>query len=288
MRRGLLLLLALPSCPHRATSITTSSGPSDPGSASAVVSDADAGATLPPLGGVPWQMDLTDETTHKPIGSVSIPLGAREKRPILIALHGAGDRPGWACGEWRGVVNAYPFIVCPRGQGASEANLYWQSPEKTKEGIDVMLAATRKLFAPWIDETESVVIVGFSMGTTEASVLAARDPKRYPRIVLTEGSFDATATETFTRAYHGERALFACTTRGCPSVYLGAARALSRRGIACRVNDAGTTQHGIWESVVHSLRRDWPWVVSGMPGWSRYTPLPEEADAGSPGTTTTF
>src|SRR5512143_1203126 len=76
----------------------------------ATVEPRDAGRA--PLGG-PWQIDVEDN--GRKLGAISIPLGAREPRPIVVALHGAADKPGWACGEWRAIVDAYPFVVCPRG-----------------------------------------------------------------------------------------------------------------------------------------------------------------------------
>src|SRR5262245_18804480 len=37
---------------------------------------------------------------------VSVPTGAREPRPVWLALHGNFDRPEWQCGVWREVTGA--------------------------------------------------------------------------------------------------------------------------------------------------------------------------------------
>src|SRR6185369_8025401 len=46
---------------------------------------------------------------------VSLPLGARGKRPVLIATHGNYDRPEWQCQVWREIIADQAFILCPRG-----------------------------------------------------------------------------------------------------------------------------------------------------------------------------
>src|SRR5262245_33853722 len=35
---------------------------------------------------------------------VSLPRGARDKRPVVIATHGNYDRPEWQCEVWREIV----------------------------------------------------------------------------------------------------------------------------------------------------------------------------------------
>src|SRR5262249_53707035 len=63
----------------------------------------------PALTNVPWQPDIPDPPLDPwdagtgvaarwpPMGVVSVPLGAHEPRPIMIALHGSNDQPAWAC-----------------------------------------------------------------------------------------------------------------------------------------------------------------------------------------------
>ena len=52
--------------------------------------------------------------------ALAVPLGANEPRQVVIALHGAADRPEWACGAWRGIVGPRPFVLCPRGVPRSD------------------------------------------------------------------------------------------------------------------------------------------------------------------------
>ena len=74
---------------------------------------APADAGLPPLTKALWFERLDLPCGY--VAFVSVPLGATSARPIMVAAHGAGDRSEWACGAWRGVTDAFPFIVCPQG-----------------------------------------------------------------------------------------------------------------------------------------------------------------------------
>ncbi len=47
--------------------------------------------------------------------AVAVPIGASSPRAIVIALHGAADRPEWACSVLRSIAGPAPFVLCPRG-----------------------------------------------------------------------------------------------------------------------------------------------------------------------------
>ncbi|HMA94302.1 MAG TPA: hypothetical protein VKP30_16535 [Polyangiaceae bacterium] len=55
----------------------------------------------------------------------TLPLGTTEKRPVVVAVHGAGDRPNWACGGWRIALEAYAFVACPSGLPMSHQTFGW-------------------------------------------------------------------------------------------------------------------------------------------------------------------
>jgi hypothetical protein len=241
---------------------------------------------------MPWQTDLFDEVADGgpkvKVGVVSIPLGAREARPIMIALHGALDRPEWACGSWRGVSNAYPILVCPRGVGHENA-LGWTSVDDTQRRIARAIAASKKLLGDWVRDDATVVLAGFSMGALHAALLAQREPMRYRRVVLGESAFRPESAMAFGAPWAkggGERVVLLCSTRGCPAPYRAAGQNVANRGAHARVNDAGTSEHGVFDTVVRSMRRDWPWLVDGTPGWDAYQP-PKE-DKPLPGSTVSF
>ena len=241
-----------------------------------------------PLAGFPEQVLLTDPKGAR-LGVVSVPLGTRENRPIMIALHGGSDHPEWACNAWRGITAGYPFLVCPHGVGTNEGSLAWSSPTDTKQRIARALEATKAMFGEWILETSTIVLVGFSMGATQTAFLARDQPDFYKRIVLAESAYAPEPALAFAPPWAkggGERAIFLCTTLGCEGTYRRAAQNVARQGAPARLDIAGTTEHGMWDQVVQSMRRDWPWLVEGAEGWASYAPPPE--DHALPGKTEAF
>ncbi len=243
--------------------------------------DAGAGRALE---GFPAQLELAGK-----VGVVAVPLGASRPRPIMIALHGGSDRPEWACNAWRGITAGYPVLVCPHGVGTNEASLAWSSPADTKLRVARAIAAAKAALGSWVLETSTVVLVGFSMGATQAALLARAEPQIYKRLVLAESAYAPEPAIAFAKPWAaggGERAIFLCTTLGCEAPYRNAARNVARQGAPARLDIAGTNAHGMWDAVVQSMRRDWPWLVADAEGWEAYAP-PVEAGA-LPGKTETF
>jgi pimeloyl-ACP methyl ester carboxylesterase len=242
--------------------------------------DADAAegaAARALLGGFPEQVELLDG--KDPVGVVSVPLGAREPRPIMIALHGGSEKPERACPAWRAITEAYPFVICPRGWGGNESRLGWRSASDTNQRIARAVAAAKKTFGLWVDDTRSVVLAGFSMGGGQVALVARRDPQTYRRIVVGDAAHDPGAALAFAGEWvkgGGERALFLCTTSGCEPSMRAAARKVGRERAHARLNIAPTQVHALSERAVQSMRRDWAWLVDGAEGWETYGP-PSEA-----------
>ena len=236
----------------------------------------DAGERAP-LGGFPEELELLDGKDK--VGVVSVPLGAREPRPIMIVLHGGSEKPERACPAWRGITEAYPFVICPRGWGGNESRLGWRNASDTNQRIARAVAATKETFGSWVEDTRSLVLAGFSLGGSQVALLARRDPQTYRRIVVGDTAHDPRAALEFAGEWvagGGERALFLCTTSGCEPSMRAAARSVAREGAPARLNIAPTQVHALSERAVQSMRRDWPWLVEGAEGWERYAP-PSEA-----------
>jgi dienelactone hydrolase len=236
----------------------------------------DAGERAP-LDGFPEQLELFDGKDK--VGVVSVPLGAREPRPIMIALHGASQKPERACSAWRGITEAYPFVICPRGWGGNESRLGWRNRSDTNQRIARAVAAAKKTFGSWVEDTRSVVLVGFSMGAGQVALVARRDPQTYRRIVVGDSAHNPRSALAFAGEWvtgGGERALFLCTTSGCEPSMRAAARNVARERAHARLNIAPTQVHALSERAVQSMRRDWPWLVEGAEGWETYEP-PSEA-----------
>jgi hypothetical protein len=205
------------------------------------------------------------------IGKVSVPLGATAPRPVMLALHGGNDRADWACGEWRGVADAYPFILCPRGNASG---LYWDTSRATAAQIEAGRAETSSSFDGYVADGAPAVVAGFSAGAIMAIALVQSGAVEPEALVLSEGGYGQVADPSFAaslRAHHVKRVLFSCTTQGtCPAAFKDALPKLARAGIDARLNVAPTNQHGMWTEVIASLRKDWPWLVRDVAGWEGF------------------
>ena len=239
-----------------------------------------------PLAGHPALLELLDGNER--LGFVSVPLGTREPRPIMIAIHGGSEKPERACAAWRGVTEAYPFVVCPRGFGGRESALGWRTTSDTAARIARAVDATRKVFGAWVTPTSTTVLAGFSMGGSQVALLARAAPQTYRRIVVGDWAHDPRPALTFAPAWvkdGGERVIFLCTTSGCEPSFRAAARNVAKENAPARLNIAATQVHGLFEGAVQSMRRDWPWLVEGAEGWETFVAA---RDASLPGKTETF
>jgi pimeloyl-ACP methyl ester carboxylesterase len=232
----------------------------------------DAGGGDGGLRDFPDALELVDGGEH--LGFVAVPLGAREPRPIVIALHGGSEKPEVACARWPGVLDRYAFVVCPRGFGGNDRRLGWHSPTDTSARIARAVAAAKRTFGAWIKDTSSFILVGFSMGGTQVARVAYREPQRYRRILIGDSAYEPRPALTFARAWAqggGERVVFLCTTSGCEPSQRAAARKVAKENRLARLNISATQVHGLSERAVESLRRDWPWLVEGAEGWETYS-----------------
>lgn len=247
------------------------------GGKTADVADAgDAGAQAT-LSGYPEQLELFDGDDK--LGFVSVPLGAREPRPLMIALHGGSEKVEAACAAWREITDAYAFVVCPHGWGGNERRLGWRNAADTTRRITRAVEAAKKTFGAWIEETPTVVLAGFSMGAVQVALVADRQPQTYRRVVIGDSAHRPRSALTFAPAWvkgGGERALFLCTTSGCEPSMRAAAKNVEREKARARLNIAPTQKHGLSEPVVQSVRRDWPWLVDGADGWEGYVAPTED------------
>jgi pimeloyl-ACP methyl ester carboxylesterase len=265
---GVMLVVAAAACTRPPTH--AAGAPAAPSPAAEIV--VDAGAEREPLAGYPEIMELRDGAAR--LGVVSVPLGARAPRPIMIALHGGSDRPELACRGWRIATDAYPFVVCPHGWGGDEARLAWDSVADTQERIARAIAAVRNAFGDRVADTSTIVLAGFSMGACEVAKLAEAEPAVYRRIVIADAAHDPAPALRFARVWAaggGERVMFMCTTSGCePSMRAAAKKAAAAR--PARLVVAPTQVHAFSARAASSLRRDWAWLVDGADGWDRYAP----------------
>jgi len=247
---------------------TVAAVPIEDGGAEA--SDRGAGAPLSPVEAESWLISLPVEGFLR--ARVSVPLGAREPRPVVVALHGAGDRPEWACGGWRGVTDAYPFIVCPAGQAGSRGEGFsWGSDGAVEREVNSSVDALRVRFGDHV-APGCFLLVGFSQGAIRMAPMLARGGRWCPAAVLCEGAYEAIG-KTFARAFvraGGQRLLLGCSQPYCAKIFGQRAVFLREAGIDVRMVDSGDRVHNLNAETVRALHDAWPWLVRDDARWSPY------------------
>jgi poly(3-hydroxybutyrate) depolymerase len=236
----------------------------------------DAAAALPPL---PMQPPFADlPVPGFPDAVVSLPNGAMSACPVLIVLHGSGEKPDRSCDMWRQMTRARGFVVCPRDEEDADPATGGGARRPPRRGgvalrsfVDVLLDALGTRYAGYVNGQRPVV-VGSSMVAGEVAELAANDSRRFPRIALLEGGNDVWSKERI-HAFHwegGDRVLFACASVACLPNARAAARNLERAGVeshvvhaeAKRTNDE-SMQAAILDEMGWFLGDDARWGESG-------------------------
>ncbi|HEY3592471.1 MAG TPA: hypothetical protein VGL13_01300 [Polyangiaceae bacterium] len=229
---------------------------------------ADGGQRLSPLVDAKWleSFDLPEGR----MAFVSVPLGATEPRPVMVGMHGAGDRPEWACGGYRAATNAFPFIICPRGiaDGPSAEKYHTPSPSRILQDVDATLAALRRRFGPYVADGP-LLYAGFSLGASHGASVIAQRAAMFPVALLIEGAYPQ-ITPALAREYArggGRRVMLGCGQLGCKQQFSAAFAALRGAGIDVRILDAHTGRHNLDGAMMEALRDAWPWLVSDDPRW---------------------
>lgn len=214
-----------------------------------------------------------------PAAVVSLPLGARGKRPVLVATHGNFDRPEWQCLVWREIVGDRAFVLCPRGLGrpdsprGDDARFTYESNLTLEREVGAGLAALHARF-PACADVDQPIYTGFSLGAIMGVSIASRSPAEYPRLVLIEGGHDKwtpAAAAAFARG-GGRKVLFVCSQVGCESAARVAERRLSAAGVAVRVVRGADVGHRYDGPTAETTKRELSWVLEDDPRWESAPP----------------
>jgi poly(3-hydroxybutyrate) depolymerase len=267
---GAIALTAL-SCSRHTHAIPTA--PADasvaPLPSPAASNNALAGAGPLPIGGV---FETLAVAGH-PDAFISLPTGATTRRPVVVVVHGSGDRPNWQCEGWRSATAAFPFIVCPTG--AYDA--HWSTPGDTRYThtggasllgyIDAALAALAARYPEQAD-THTPLLAGFSLGASEILGLAVKDPSRFPRIALIEGAWDGW-TDARVTSYAkggGQHVLYGAGQRDVERRQRATAKRLVDAGVETRVVFA-PVGHSFDQRLVDAIRAEAAWLVEDDARW---------------------
>jgi pimeloyl-ACP methyl ester carboxylesterase len=223
----------------------------------------DASISLPPLPPDPLFTNLSVPGFPEPV--VSVPNGATSPRPVIIVLHGSGDRPDYNCDAWRHITQARGFVLCPRGDYVpqestkDDARYTLRGGARLRRYVDSALEALGARFAGYAD-VERPVVAGFSLGATEIAQLAVGDPARFSRVALVEGGhgvWTPDAIHAFASA-GGLRVLFACGSPWCVPL-AGATKG--------RLEKGGVEARAVHANVGHTNDRPLQEAIMGEIGW---------------------
>lgn len=231
--------------------------------------ETDSSSGLPPLQ-ASWLESLPLDGAG--LAYVTPPVGARESRPLMVAVHGAGDRPEWACGGWRLAASEYAFVVCPRGLPMGSDRFAWDQPKTIQKAVERSVAAARVRFGRYI-ASGPTIYVGFSQGATLAERALLDDDAAYARVALAEGGYALLRDAAFLRrlkAHGTERALLVCGSAACFTTARGAEAALRRAGLDPQIAGDPAAGHNLNERMQVALRAAWPAFVQGLPNWSSF------------------
>ncbi|HEX3773307.1 MAG TPA: hypothetical protein VHV51_02525 [Polyangiaceae bacterium] len=218
---------------------------------------------LPPLRAEAWLVELDVPGFAK--AELAVPLGATEPRPIVIALHGAADRPEWACGAWRSVAGPQPFVLCPRGVEradfkAPDLRYTFGTTAATASELRAGLAALKARFGAHV-AAGPVVIAGFEIGADRAAEIAQQEPTFFSRVALVNpapNTWPPAQSSLFGRE-GGERVLFACGT-GARTATEFKAVFTRRAGADARAIFLSESPPSLDAAGVAQLKTVWPWL----------------------------
>ncbi len=204
---------------------------------------------------------------------ISLPTGATGKRPVVLVIHGAGDRPDWQCGGWRRATGEFPFVVCPRGAVAPDESTRDDVRYTHRGGaallayIDASLAALEARYPDYAD-TRTPILAGFSLGASEVLALAVQDPARFPRVALVEGAthgWTPPRIDAFI-AGGGQRVLYGAGQRANENAAKVTVKQLGAKGLDARVVYA-PVNHTFDPPLEDALHGELAWFVEGDARW---------------------
>lgn len=269
---GLLIGACLASCRTSAPAPTLE-GTTSSALAPAVASSVETPPTsteLPPLRGVSWLEPLA--LPEGKMAFVTPPIFAREPRPLMVAVHGAGDRPEWACGGWRLAASEFAFVVCPQGLPMDANRFAWDQPKTIASRVQSAIAAVRARFGAYIADGPTLYL-GFSQGATLAEKALLDLPDAFAGVALAEGGYNLVRDARFARRLreHGtERLLLICGSPACFSTAQSRVPSLTQAGFELALAGDPLSGHNLNQRMQVALRKAWPAFVRGLPNWSSF------------------
>jgi predicted esterase len=200
------------------------------------------------------------------------PLDTAGPRPVVVVLHGLGDRPEPHCEAWRVITGARAFILCPRGaydaaRSRVGAPRYTHASDALRAHVDAALVSLANRYGSLADTTRPL-LSGFSLGAWQAAVLAQQDGNRFSRVALVEGGLDLWLEQNIHAfvSQGGRRVLFGCGSWWCTPSAQAAATRMDDAGLGVRLAEASVGHHDAPE-LVAAMKAHFLWFVDGDERW---------------------
>lgn len=220
--------------------------------------------------GLPWMVRLSDDPKIQDMAT--LPLGAAEQRPVVVAVHGAGDRPDWACGGWRIGVESFAFVACPMGLAMGGSRYGWGGTRDIAVAVERALGELQRRFSEYVTQGP-MIYAGFSQGATLAAPFLIDNARRFPVVVLAEGGYGYMGDPGFAKAFRaagGKRVMLLCGTASCLATAQRAKGVMERAELEVIVSGDPNAGHNLNTAMQNALRRDWSRLVAGYAGWQTY------------------
>jgi predicted esterase len=198
---------------------------------------------------------------------VTPPVGATTPRPLVLGIHGAGDRPEWSCGGWRLASQVSAFVACPRGSPHGQDRFAWTSSRQLGQRAEAAIAKTRARFGAYVDPGP-MIYAGFSQGATLAEPLLREQAARFPIAILAEGGYQLSNSRSFARAYReagGRRLVLVCGTPACFRSARSALKVLQGAGLETLVVGDEKAGHNLNQRMQNALQAAWPKISAPLP-----------------------
>lgn len=240
--------------------------------ASAVPSAAPSETALPALKSEPY-VELELDKFGSAV--VAVPVGATERRFVVVALHGNFDRPEWQCQIWRDITPR-SFVLCPRGVRRSDTPA--SDPRFTYEGGSERLlaeiragqAALTERFGDYlVDDGKTAIYAGFSLGAILGIRVLAEHAAEFPSAVLIEGGYERWTPGLIAAfARGGKRVLFACAQTACRNAARRLGPTFEHHGVVTELAYAPGAGHTYDGPVAEAIReRLDEWLQDKSDAW---------------------
>lgn len=207
---------------------------------------------LSPLGGEPFEHVTFEGGTEAWIAK---PVGATTPRPVIVGVHGAGDRADWSCTEWAATTSGQAWVVCPRGVPSQWAGFYsWGSAEQIASRAEAVLAHVREHYGPYVSNAP-LTYGGWSQGATLGSSVIASRPGHYGTAILVEAGYTPLDENAIMRdlATGGvSRLIVSCSSVKCRDL-TARLEAVRTKRVTMWKNDVGLRGHWFDQPVFDSL-----------------------------------